>query len=621
MVTTPEEFFVECLTDPTPPSPSVFVGLPQMDNDVQDSLSPDGMVLSYISRVLMEDNKEDDLMCQDSDHPALLQVQEPFAQILFSPSISANSDNIINRSNMEGDNNSLQGCSGDQCTLSSSFSNSMDAVWVFSKSMEEASRCLPRDNGLRKDQKVNEMITESRNHKGTKRRYYRDDKLEEEASRASKSMVIMEDQYEETFDKMMLRGYETCIKDMEKLRISKADEAIKNKSRGSKAKRDVVDICALLVRCAQAVAAGSFMAAQELLKQIKQHASSTGDATQRLAQCFSKGLEARVEGIGSQLWQLVTAERPLVIEYLKAYKLYIASCCFNRVALFFNIMTIKHAMSGKRKLHIVDYGPHHVFQWAGLLRWMANWEGGPPEVKITAISHLQPRPCPSEGISDTGYRLSKCATEFGVPFKFHAITAKWDSICADDLKTDADEVLVVNDLFNFSILMDESIYFDSPSPRDTVLNNIRKMQPHVFIQGVVNMSYGTSFLARFREALFYYSALFDMLDATIPRDDKLRSVLEQSMLGNSVLNVIACEGVDLVNRPEKYRQWQVRNQRAGLRQLPLRPNITKILKEKVMKDHHKDFFICEDGQWLLQGWMGRILYAHSTWVAEDAIYA
>lgn len=584
-------------------------------DDSQDSLFPDDMVLSYISRFLMEDDTEDKILCGNSDHPALLQVQEPFAQILFSPSISANSDNTTHKCNMEGANNLLQGRNGNQCTLSSAFSKGEDAAGAFLKSIEEASRFLPKDNGIRKDQLVNQECV---NHRVIKKRYNRDEHHEREVCRASEAMMMMEE-LEEMFDKMMLRGYETCIKDMEKLRSAKADEAMNDKKSGSKMRTDVVDLCTLLIRCAQAMAAGSVMTAQELLKQIKQNASSTGDDTQRLAQCFSKGLEARLAGTGSQLWQSLTAEGPLVIEYLKAYKLYMAACCFNRVALFFNIMTIEHAMAGKSKLHIVDYGPHHGFQWAGLLRWMANREGGPPEVKITAISRLQPRSCPSEGIEDTGHRLGKCAREFGVPFKFHSITARWETICTDNLKTDADEVLVVIDLFNFSILMDESIYFDNPSPRDTVLNNIRKMRPDVFIQGVVNSSYGTSFLARFREALFYYSALFDMLDATIPRECKLRSVLEQGMLGHSVLNVIACEGVDLVNRPEKYRQWQVRNQRAGLRQLPLKPNIVKVLKEKVMKDHHRDFFVGEDGQWLLQGWKGRILYAHSTWVAEDAI--
>ncbi|KAF8645834.1 hypothetical protein HU200_066079 [Digitaria exilis] len=614
--TTHEEFFVEGLADPSPPSPSLFLGLPTMDYSVgQHSPSPDDIVLAYVSRFLMEDDNEDKLLRQDSDHHALLQAQEPFAQILLSSSISTNSNNSINRNNMEGANNLLQGSSGDQCSLSSVFSMCVDSVGAFSKSIQEASRFCPRDNSIRKEQQVHQRVTECSNHRVMNKRYSKDEQLEVEVCRARKAMVMMEE-IEEVFGKMMLRGYETWRNDMEKLHIAKADEAMNSKKSGSKAKSDVVDLGALLIRCAQAVAAGSVMPAQELLKQIRQHASSTGDATQRLAQCFSKGLEARLAGTGSQLCLSGMADRTLVVEYLKAYKLYMAACCFNRVALFFNIMTIENAMAGKSKLHIVDFGPHHGFQWAGLLRWMSSREGGPPEVKITAINRLQPKSCPAEGIDDTGHRLGKCALEFGVPFKFHAITAKWETICADNLNTDVDEVLVVNDLFNFSILTDESIYFDRPSPRDVVLNNIRKMRPDVFIQGVVNSSYGTSFLARFREAVFYYSALFDMLDATIPREDNMRLVLEQGMLGHSVLNVIACEGMELMYRPEKYRQWQVRNQRAGLRQLPLKPNIIQVLKEKVMKDHHKDFFVGEDGQWLLQGWMGRILYAHSTWVAD-----
>lgn len=88
------------------------------------------------------------------------------------------------------------------------------------------------------------------------------------------------------------------------------------------AKDNVVDVHTLLISCAQAVAANNHMGACELLKQIKKHASATGDATQRLAQCFTKGLEARLMGSGSQLWQL-----------LMAYNLYFAAYCFNKVAL------------------------------------------------------------------------------------------------------------------------------------------------------------------------------------------------------------------------------------------------------------------------------------------------
>ena len=166
--------------------------------------------------------------------------------------------------------------------------------------------------------------------------------------------------------------------------------------------------------------------------------------------------------------------------------------------------------------------------------------------------------------------------------------------------------------------MDESVFFDASNPRDTVLSNIRRMRPSIFIQSIVNRSYGTSFLSRFRKLLFNYMALFDMSDATMPWNNESRLVLEQGLLRRCALNDIACEGVDLVNRPEKYMQWQVRNQRAGLRQLLLKPSIIKALKDEVKKEYHKDFFLSEDGQWLLQGWKGRVLFAHSTWVAEDA---
>ncbi|TVU23270.1 hypothetical protein EJB05_25625, partial [Eragrostis curvula] len=570
-----------------------------------------------ILHMLMEDDTDGKLLYQCSDHPALLQAQQPFAQILSSPFVASNDY----RGNTKGHKDLLLGGSGDQSSLSSPFCNGADVVGAFLKSAEEAIRFLPRDNIFGRDDLVNEIFRESRN----KKRYDRDDCLEEEVRRTSKAMVMMTEEPEEIgaheiLDELMLRGHETCIKEMENLRIALNDEGKKSKTRGgSKAVRDVVDLPTLLIQCAQAVAANNHMIAIELLKQIKQHASATGDSRQRLAQSFAKGLEARLAGTGNQLWKLYMAERPSVVEFLKAYKMFKAACCFNKIAITFFIMTVMDAIKGKRRLHIVDYGMNYGFQWAGLIRWLAaERNGGQPELKITAIACSQHLFCPTQKIEEQERWLSKCASEVGLPFKFHSIASDWEKVSIKDLNREGDEVLIVNDLFSFRSLMDESLSFDNPSPRDTVLNNIRKMRPDVFIQSIVNRSYGSSFLTRFREALFYYTALFDMFDATMPRESESRLVLEQGWLGRHVLNIIACEGADLVDRPEKYRQWQLRNQRAGLKQLPLKPDIVKVLKDKVKK-HHKDFMVCEDGQWLLQGWMGRILFAHSTWVAEGPI--
>ena len=126
-------------------------------------------------------------------------------------------------------------------------------------------------------------------------------------------------------------------------------------------------------------------------------------------------------------------------------------------------------------------------------------------------------------------------------------------------------------------------------------------------------------MTRFREALFFYSALFDMMDALAPRDSDERVLVEQELFGHCALNAIACEGSDRVERPETYRQWQVRNDRAGLRQLPLDPDMVKGISKKVKDKYHKDFVVDVDHQWLLQGWKGRILYAMSAWVANDNI--
>ncbi|CAD6252619.1 unnamed protein product [Miscanthus lutarioriparius] len=377
-------------------------------------------------------------------------------------------------------------------------------------------------------------------------------------------------------------------------------------AQGRSSANEAVELSTLLIHCAQAVATDNRRSATELLRQIKQHSSPKGDATQRLAHCFAEGLEARLAGSGSQLYRSLMAERIPVVEYLKAYWLYLAACCFKMTAFRFSNMTILKAIAGRKKVHIVDYGVNCGVQWPTLLYRLATLEGGPPEVRITGIDLPQP------GVN--------YARQLGVPFKFHGITVRWDTVCVDDLNIDPDEVLIVNSIMQFGNLMDEGVDIDSPSPRDVVLRTIRKMQPDAFVLHVMNVSFSAPFfVTRFREALFFYSAMFDMLDATAPRDSHQRFLVERHLFRQCSLNVVACEGTGRVERPETYKQWQVRNHRAGLKQLPLDPDIVKTLRDNVRVQYHKDFVIDTDHNWLLQGWKGRILYAMSTWVADNPV--
>jgi hypothetical protein len=154
------------------------------------------------------------------------------------------------------------------------------------------------------------------------------------------------------------------------------------------------------------------------------------------------------------------------------------------------------------------------------------------------------------------------------------------------------------------------------SPRTRVLNTISKMKPQLFIHGVVNGTYNAPFfVTRFKEALFHFSSLFDILEVNASRTDELRLLIERDFFGREALNVIACEGTERIERPETYKQWRLRNLRAGFRQLPLNEEIMKRARYKVKNSYHRDFLVDEDNKWMLQGWKGRIIIALSAWTS------
>uniref|UniRef100_A0ACD5YKK3 Uncharacterized protein n=1 Tax=Avena sativa TaxID=4498 RepID=A0ACD5YKK3_AVESA len=650
------------------------------------SSAPEDLVLPYISRMLMEENIDDKFFYDYPDNAKLLEAQQPFLDILSDPSSNSNcTSDDTNRAASPCSPSDGSGCTSappasvdsydrfqyepvdlDPAAFFSAGANADLMNSAFLKGMEEANKFLPsqdklvidleassgnffkttQDNkvagyngraappavlSVKKEEAVDAIVSANSNPnsgggRGRKNPYH-DDELELEGGRSSKQSAMQGDDVSarEMFDMMLRPSEETCVEQMQNLRIAMQEAVAKNdaggkdgKAKGRRGGSDVVDLRTLLIHCAQAVASDDRRNATELLKQIKLHARHDGDGTQRLAHCFAEGLQARLAGTGGMVHQSLMATRISAVDMLKAYQLYMAAICFKKVSFIFSNTTIYLASLGKTKIHIIDYGIQYGFQWPCFLRRISQRDGGPPEVRITGIDLPQPGFRPKERIEETGRRLSKYASEFKVPFKYHAIAAaKMESLRKEDLNIDPDETLIVNCLFQFKNLMDESVVIESP--RDIVLNNIRKMRPHTFIHAIVNGSFSAPFfVTRFREVLFFYSALFDVLDTTTPRDNEQRMLIEQNIFGRAALNVIACEGTDRVERPETYKQWQVRNQRAGLKQLPLNPDVIDIVREKASNGYHKDFVIDLDQNWLLQGWKGRILYAISTWTANDA---
>uniref|UniRef100_K3ZDU3 Uncharacterized protein n=1 Tax=Setaria italica TaxID=4555 RepID=K3ZDU3_SETIT len=390
----------------------------------------------------------------------------------------------------------------------------------------------------------------------------------------------------------------------------------KVKSR-SKKKEEGIDLRALLIQCAQAIAVNSLPFAGELLKKIRHHASPYGDGSQRLAIYLADGLEARLAGTGSKMYQKLMEKRTRATDMLKAYRLFIAVCPFTRVAYYFSNQTIADVLNGRPKVHIIDFGITLGFQWPSLIQRFAKQEGGPPKLRITGIDVPQSgfRPCAT--LESTGKRLAEYAEMFNVPFQYQGITSQWENICIDNLNIDNDEVLIINCMYRTKYLGDE--LEDIDCPRDRVLRIMKRINPEVLILGISNGLYSSPFfLPRFREVLFHYSSLFDMLNTTVLQSHEERIRIERDLLGAGALNVVACEGAERIERPETYKQWQVRSLKAGFKQLPINQAILKRSIDEKNKHYHNDFVIDEDSGWLLQGWKGRVMHAVSSWKPKES---
>ncbi|KAI5665995.1 hypothetical protein M9H77_15848 [Catharanthus roseus] len=376
--------------------------------------------------------------------------------------------------------------------------------------------------------------------------------------------------------------------------------------------KEIVDLRDLLTRCAHSVACHDNATAQELTKKIRQNSSPYGSATERLARFFVNALEARIAGTGTSLYSTLTTRRASASDILKSYETYLTICPFQRMSNIFANKSIAKATSSATRVHIIDFGILYGFQWPCIIHGISLRPGGPPKLRITGIDLPQPGFRPAERIEETGRRLASFCKRFDVPFEFNAIAKRWDAISLEELKIEKDEMVVVNCLYRLRNAPDETVV--ESNPRDAVIKFIKKINPHVFVHGVLNAGYNAPFFTtRFKEALHHFSSMFDIFEANLPPEDQERFMFEREVLGRDVMNVIACEGAERVDRPDSYKQWQVRNQRAGFRQVALDKKIMNEIKVKVKASYHKEFLIDEDCKWMLQGWKGRVIYALSCW--------
>ncbi|MFQ6638780.1 hypothetical protein Gotur_014624, partial [Gossypium turneri] len=267
--------------------------------------------------------------------------------------------------------------------------------------------------------------------------------------------------------------------------------------------KEMMDLGSLLTQCVQAVAVYDQRIATDLLGKIRYYSSPYGDGTERLAHYFAKGLEIRLNGTRAPLFTQIPSNTTLASDVLKSHILYVSVCPFGRISNLFSNRNIAKLAEKATTVHVIDFGIAYGFQWPCLIHRLSKRSGGPPKLRITGIDFPQPGFRPAERIEATGRLLRRYCENVNVPFEFNATAKRWETIRAEELNIEKDELLVVNCMYRLRNLPDDSVMLNSP--RNMVLKLIKRLNPDLFIQGVVNGNYNFPFfINRFREAFFHF---------------------------------------------------------------------------------------------------------------------
>ncbi|KAI4322841.1 hypothetical protein L6164_022496 [Bauhinia variegata] len=122
----------------------------------------------------------------------------------------------------------------------------------------------------------------------------------------------------------------------------------------------------------------------------------------------------------------------------------------------------------------------------------------------------------------------------------------------------------------------------------------------------------TPFFYRFTETLDYYLAMFESIDVTLSRTNKERINVEQHCLARDIVNVIACEGKERVERHELFGKWKSRLTMAGFRQYPLSSYVNSVIRS-LLRCYSENYTLQEKDGAMLLGWKDRSLISASAW--------
>lgn len=367
----------------------------------------------------------------------------------------------------------------------------------------------------------------------------------------------------------------------------------------------------LLIACARALSENKLEEFEKLIEHARAAVSISGEPIQRLGAYLVEGLIARKESSGTNIYRALKCNEPESKDLLSYMHILYEICPYLKFGYMAANGAIAEACKSEDHIHIVDFQISQGTQWMTLLQALAARPSGPPHVRITGIDDPVSKHARGDGLIAVQRRLAAISEKFKIPVEFHAVPVYAPDITREMLDIRPGEALAVNFPLQLHHTPDESV--DISNPRDGLLRMVKSLNPKVVTLVEQESNTNTApFLPRFRETLDYYSAMFESIDVTMPRDRKERINVEQQCLARDIVNIIACEGSERVERHELFGKWRLRFMMAGFRQYPLSSYVNSVIRG-LLRCYSEHYTLLEKDGAMLLGWKERNLVSASAW--------
>ncbi|XP_008234852.1 PREDICTED: scarecrow-like protein 8 [Prunus mume] len=368
-----------------------------------------------------------------------------------------------------------------------------------------------------------------------------------------------------------------------------------------------------LMEAATAISEGKSEAAAEILTRLttSQVPNPRPNSEQRLLEVMTLALKSRVNPVDNPppVTELFSQEHTGSTQLL-----YELSPCFRFGFMAANLAILEATLTDKsatNKVHVIDFDIGQGGQYVLLLQALdARLNGLPATVKITTVADNGGE----DRLTMVRQNLSKVAKQHGVVLEFNIVSQKLAELNRESLGCEPDEPIAVNFAFKLYSMPDESVSTDNP--RDELLRRVKGLSPRVVTLVEQELNTNTApFMARVKETCGYYGALLESIKSTEAGDNSERVKAEEA-LSRKLINSVACEGRDRVERCEVFGKWRARMGMAGFELRPMSQNMTEVLKQRLSSGNNRvnsGFTVKEENGGVGFGWISRTLTVASAW--------